>query len=379
VGGPAKHTILLSKNLNNKNYRTVLVGGTSKAIEKSLVENARKEGIDCVIIPEMAREIHFYDDFISLIKLFQLIKKEKPFIFHSHTAKAGGIGRIAAFLAGVPIIFHTFHGHVFSGYFGSVKTSFFIYIERFLALISNKLIVISERQKNDIIHKFRIAKKNKVELIKLGFDWKEKFLCKSNFSLRNKYHIPKDKYLIGIIGRLVPIKDHRLFIEIAEKLISESRNNFYFIIIGDGELKSELIQVVKEKNINSFFTFAGWIEVNKCVYNELDILLLTSLNEGTPVTVIESLAAGTPVIARDVGGVADVMTHYKLEYLVKERNPAKFVELIKKIRMNSDKPLKVTQDKIMEIYSSERLVRDIKSLYERSLKNVYKFNSEIKL
>ena len=106
----------------------------------------------------MAREIHFYDDVVSTIKLYKLIKKEKPLIFHSHTAKAGGIGRIAAYLAGVPLIFHTFHGHVFEGYFGKLKTKIFLSIEKILARISTKVIVISERQRDDIVRKYKIAK-----------------------------------------------------------------------------------------------------------------------------------------------------------------------------------------------------------------------------
>lgn len=375
VGGPAKHTILLSKELNNNIFKTVLVGGASKSIEKSLVEVAQEQGVDCHIIPEMAREIHFYDDFISLIKLYKLIKKEKPIIFHSHTAKAGGIGRIAAYLARVPLIFHTFHGHVFSGYFGKIKTRSFIIIEKLLALLTTRIIVISNEQKRDIVQKYKICRESKVSIIRLGFDWKENFLKKSPVSLRKKHQIPRQKFLVGIIGRLVPIKDHKLFMRIAEKLVSSDHNDYHFIVIGDGELKTELIELAEKKKLNKYFTFTGWIEVNKGVYEELNLLLLTSINEGTPVTVIEALAAGTPVIASEVGGVADIMKFYKTEYLVKHRNVENFVEMIKRLRRNMDKPSLRTQKQIMQIYSDERLVEEIKELYLDSLNNFDLFNS----
>jgi glycosyltransferase involved in cell wall biosynthesis len=371
VGGPAKHTILLSKELNNKYFQTVLVGGASKTIEKSLVENARDKGVKCYVIPEMAREIHFYDDIVSTIKLYNLIKKEKPLIFHSHTAKAGGIGRIAAYLAGVPLIFHTFHGHVFEGYFGKIKTRIFILIEKLLARISTKVIVISEQQKKDIVKKYNITKNDRVELIRLGFDWKRDFFKSSGIKIRDEYQIPKKKYLIGIIGRLVPIKDHKLFIDIAEKIISENKNDYHFIIIGDGELKHDLVKLVYQKKLDEYITFTGWINVSNEIYNELDLLLLTSLNEGTPVTVIESIAAGTPVIAIDVGGVADVMKFYDTKYLVKERSSEKFIELIKYIKINSEQPSDKMQSNIQAIFSNQKLVTVITKLYRNSLKKLF--------
>ena len=370
VGGPAKQTILLSKELNRNGYKTVLIGGASKSIEKSLIESAINNGIKCVVIPEMAREIHFYDDLISLVKLYKFIKKEKPVIFHSHTAKAGGIGRIAAYIAGVPLIFHTFHGHVFSSYFGKFKTKGFILIERLLARISTKIIVISESQRHDMIQKYRIGTDSRVELIRLGFNWNENFLKRSNVSLRNNFKISQNKFLVGIIGRLVSIKDHYLFIEVAEKLLLIEDNDYHFVIIGDGELKFNLIDLVKSKNIEKHFTFTGWIEINKSIYEELNLLLLTSKNEGTPVTIIEALASGIPVIASNVGGVRDVMKLYNTAFLIRERDPLKYCEKILKLRENSNSPSKETQAKVMQTYDSERLVLDIKNLYKKSVEKL---------
>lgn len=368
VGGPALHTILLSKAFNNYKFETVLVGGVNKETEKSLFDSARAQNITCHIIPEMAREIHFYDDIISFIKLYRLIKQEKPLIFHSHTSKAGAIGRVAAYWAGVPYIFHTFHGHVFSGYFNKIKTNIFVWLERLLAKITTYIIAISESQKYDIVVKYRIAPNKKVKNIPLGFDWKPFLKSSKNNDLRRKYKIPTTKKLIGIIGRIVPIKDHFLFVEIAERLINLEPEKYHFILIGDGDLRKVLETKIKNKNIQQSFTFTGWLDLNKSIYQNLDVLLLTSKNEGTPVTVIEALVSGVPVLATAVGGVRDIMKMYNLNYMIMGRDPELFVNKILEIMQTKGKVPKYVSQKIMEFYSSTRLISDIEKLYQSTMK-----------
>ena len=363
VGGPALHTLLLSEHLNNGIFRTLLVGGASKDIEKSLVEETRQKNIRCTIIPEMAREIHFYDDFISVLRLYKLIRREKPQILHSHTAKAGALGRLTALLAGVPLIYHTFHGHVFKNYFNSCKTKIFILLEKMLARISTKVIVISENQYHDIVQKYRIASPHKVQLIPLGFDWTNRFKIAQKVNLKFEFGISENKYLVGIIGRLVPIKDHLFFLEIAEKLLIKYPELFHFVIIGDGELKKEIEGLVSKKDFSDNFTFTGWINISKELYQSLHVVLLTSKNEGTPVSIIESLVAGTPVVARDVGGVYDVMKHYKLEYLIKGRNSDEFVEKIIKIVSKNEEVPQSIRYYVANKYNAFRLINDIKTMY----------------
>lgn len=171
IGGPAIHTRILSEKLNPEKYQTILIGGAGSDDEKSLVDDLKSHGIDCRVIPEMGRHVHIYDDLISFIKLYRILKKEKPDIIHTHTAKAGAVGRFAAFLARTPIIVHTFHGNVFSGYFGKIKSAIFKYLEILLAKLSNCIIVISTQQFNDICNKYRIAPSNKMKTIPLGFEW----------------------------------------------------------------------------------------------------------------------------------------------------------------------------------------------------------------
>ncbi len=368
IGGPAIHTRILSEKLNPNKYQTILIGGTNSADEKSLVDELVSKNIDCRIIPEMGRDIHFYDDLISFYKLFKIIKQEKPQIVHTHTAKAGALGRFAAYIARVPIIFHTFHGNVFSGYFGNFKTKIFLFLEKILAKMSTKIIVISSEQRKDICERYLIAPAKKTVTIPLGFEW-EGFdkKSKNGVSLREHFSINPNKKMIGIVGRLVPIKNHRLFIDVANKILHRCQDQFHFIIIGDGELAPVLKQKCKALGIADSITFAGWQKVNKNLYQEFDLTLLTSNNEGTPVAIIESLAAGIPVISTNVGGVPDIMKNYSLDYLVGRGDVNSFVE---KITLHLEKPLVVSeqvQEKIKKYYNFERLVTQIDELYHELL------------
>lgn len=362
VGGPAIHTRLLSEKLNPEKYETILIGGASSNNEKSLVNDLLERGIDCRVIPEMGRDIHFFEDIISFFKLLKVIKKEKPDIVHTHTAKAGALGRLAAFFARVPIVFHTFHGHVFHSYFSKFRTKVYLLIEKLLAKISTVIIVISQSQYDDIVSTYHITKPEKVKIISLGFDW-ETFSTNNNQSLRLKFNIEPDKYLVGIIGRLVPIKGWDLFIEIVDRLIKDSSGEFRFIIIGDGFLNEYIHEKIKKLNLRNFITMSGWLELKSSVYKELDLVLSTSLNEGTPVSLIEALVSGIPVVASNVGGVKDVLDSYENTWLVNSRNPSDYVSLIKnlaKIKVRLDARV---SNEVKFRYSNERLLEDIEKLY----------------
>jgi glycosyltransferase involved in cell wall biosynthesis len=364
IGGPALHTICLSDRLNSDHFETVLVGGAGDEDERSMLNEAHRRNISCIEIPELGRDIHFYDDLLSFFKVYKIIRMIKPTIVHTHTAKAGAIGRFAAFVAGVPYIYHTFHGHVFTGYFNPLKTKIFIIIERVLAKLSTKIIVISRRQQEDIIKKYKIAPFDKVSLIPLGFEWYLKTDREhSNYDLKEKYHIPKDKIVIAIVGRIVPIKDHFLFIRIAEKLIRLDKDKFHFMIIGDGEMRGVIEQKVKEDNLEKHFTFTGWITDTCALYEGIDLLLLTSKNEGTPVTIIEALAFGVPVVAREVGGVADIFDFYDREYLIEGDNPNEYVDAVKRMVTGGMIVPAETSEKVKSFYSAKRLVSDVEKLY----------------
>jgi glycosyltransferase involved in cell wall biosynthesis len=365
VGGPALHTIFLSHGLSNDHFETILVGGKNNSDEKSMLPLADELGVKYKIIEEMGREINFLDDLISLYKLYRLIRKEKPDIVHTHTAKAGTIGRLAAWLARVPKIYHTFHGHIFDGYFSKRTTKFYIFIERILTSISTNIIVISNQQKKDIVTKYRIAPQNKVIEIPLGFNWRN-FKNPSYYQLRSRFNISKDKYLIAFIGRIVPIKDYQLFLDIAFQLLRVDRSKYHFVVIGDGDLKTDMVHKINQKEYQSSFSFTGWLDLNMNVYQEIDLLLLTSLNEGTPVTVIEALVSGTPVVASDVGGVRDILKFWDKDSLISSREPQKYIDRI----FSSLLPRRIStevSENIARSFGMDRLKKDIQNLYETAI------------
>ena len=328
IGGVARQTICLSRRLTDERFDTILVGGAIQPNERSLTESARDSGVDCRVISNMGQAIRLLKDAQSVLELYRLIKREQPTIVHTHTAKAGAVGRVAAFLARVPYVFHTFHGHVFYGYFGRFRTWLYIVLERLLARLSTAIIVISEKQKADIVERFRITDGRSVRLIPLGLDWDELRREKDPIPLRQRFHIPRDRYLIGIVGRIVPVKDHHLFVEIAERLVQSNRRSFHFMVIGDGELRPEIESEVRRRNLEAHFTFTGWVEMDSSCYENLDLVLITSKNEGTPVSAIEALAARVPVIARDVGGVRDLLGKVGEDGIIQGRNPQVYADII---------------------------------------------------
>jgi len=337
IGGPAIHVTNLNQHLGD----SVLIYGELAAGEGSMEYLLDRKCLDNIKLDSLGREISLLKDIKTVFSLMRIILQEKPDIVHTHKAKAGFAGRIAARLCGVKKVYHTFHGHVFYGYFSERKTKIFIIIERFLALLSTKIVAISEEQKNDLI-KYGICNASKIIVIPLGFDL-EHFLQIT--------HPAKGKN-IGIVGRLVPIKNHALFLDIARSL-----PEYKFHIFGDGELSSQL-QTQATHNV----IFHGFTNNMPEVYSQIDLLLLTSINEGTPVAVIEAIASGVPVLSTDVGGVRDIIKDIpSCKVLAPEA-----AEFVKYIPVFLDISVTETERKMInKRYSVERLVADINLLYEQ--------------
>jgi glycosyltransferase involved in cell wall biosynthesis len=254
IGGPAIHTEILSKYLNAEKYETILVGGALNNGEVSRIAELRQKGIHVQLIPEMGREISPLRDLFTIFKLYRLMQQEAPDIVHTHTAKAGAAGRIAACLARVPVIVHTFHGHVFHDYFGKLRTTLFIWLERILGTLTSSIITISPRQRFDIVEKYKIARPTKVKVIQLGFELERFLLLQKNVLLKNDLGLTQDEILIGIVGRLVPIKNHKMMLRVLEQLRQNGIKG-HLCIVGDGELRNELELLAKEWRIQKYVHF----------------------------------------------------------------------------------------------------------------------------
>lgn len=372
VGGPALHTIILNEGLKNNEFDTILVTGRPQKDEGDMAYLAKDKGLNVTIIPELGRNIKLWSDVIALWKLFKIIKKEKPDIVHTHTAKAGTLGRCAAIIGGVPIRIHSFHGHVFHDYFNPVITNIFISIERMFACFTDQIVVVSETVKRDICDNFRIANRQKVSVIRLGLDL-EKFknIDKAKGIIRKELNISKDVLLVGIVGRLTAIKNHKLFFDAIKLLKGETpRINARFLIVGDGELRDYLEGYANSLGIKELVHFMGWRRDLPNVYADLDIVALTSLNEGTPLSLIEAMAAQRAVVATEVGGVADLVEDKKTGWLIKSDDPVRLKEAIAALLNDAalrEKMGKAASLQVYEKYSKERLVKDMEGLYKALL------------
>ncbi len=363
IGGPAIHVSILTAGLNDETFRSMLVTGITSESEGDMAYMAREMDVEPILIPSMGREISPLGDLRALIALLRLIAKERPHVVHTHTAKAGFIGRLAAFLSDVPVIVHTFHGHVFRGYFGALKTQVFIWMERLAARLSDAVLTISPRLREELIS-FGIAAPERIHVIPLGLELQDLAgLDDRRGVLRGELGYSTDVPLIGIIGRLVPIKNHELFLTAAQR-IAQCMPGARFIIAGDGECRAILEGLVAQMELTDAVHFLGWRRDLPIIYADLDVLVITSRNEGTPVSIIEAMATGVPVVATAVGGIPDILCEGELGMLVPLDDLDALVEsIVETLNTRPEKRLLKAQRWATEHYGSQRLVADVRALY----------------
>jgi glycosyltransferase involved in cell wall biosynthesis len=318
VGGPAIHAVNLSSRLAAHGVETLLVHGTIGDAEGDmsyLLEQAdpRPRTLHVrALQPRMAPA----SEPIAWWQIYRALCAFRPDIVHTHMAKAGALGRTAAVAYNHTVgrrrparIVHTYHGHVLDGYFGRLATATFVGIERQLASATDRLAVVSPRVRDDLADRYRIGRAEKYRVVPLGFEL-DRFAAideQARARARNDLQIPAGAHVVTTIGRVTAIKDHGLFLEAAEA-IARQRPETIFLIAGDGELRGMLEDRAKALSIHERVRFLGWRHDLHVLYGATDVFLLTSRNEGTPVALIESLAAGCAAVATDVGGVRDVVS-----------------------------------------------------------------------
>ena len=388
VGGPALQAISLTSELSSERYESMLVCGNVSPHEGDMGYLAAEKGVQPFAVPELGREISLVDDWKAFLAIRKIIGRFKPHIIHTHTAKAGTLGRLAALSVNMHLktkyrirTVHTFHGHVFHSYFNMFKTFVFIWIERLLAKFTDRIIVISELQRRDICDRFRIAKRDKVSVIQLGFDLSGFNDCEKYRSIVRQEYLAgetKETFLVGAIGRLTAIKNHSLLLKALKCIDDQDKEeSFRFLIVGDGELREDLIQESSELGLRDKVVFVEWQRDMPPIYGALDALAITSKNEGTPVTLIEAMASGTPVVATDVGGVRDLLGGDEREIhsgfqlakngiLVPPEDPKTLADALIFMQKNREICARMAGDAkkfAIEIYSTKRLLDDMKSLY----------------
>lgn len=306
IGGPAQQAIALTAALNGEDFRSVLFAGREDPHEGSLWTAAERAGVSPVRVPGLARAIRPGADLVALAALTRHFRRLRPDLVHTHTAKAGTLGRVAALLAGVPIRAHTFHGHVLTGYFGAAATALFRRIEAALARRTDLLIAVSPRQREELIG-LGVAEPERIAVIPLGLDLAPFLTCAAHAGrLREELRVSPRIPLVGLVARLVPIKGVDLFLR-AAALLCERLPEVRFLIAGDGPEREALEGQAAALGLTGAVRFLGWRHDLPALYADLDLLALSSRNEGTPVSLLEGMAAGVPVVATAVGGVPDLV------------------------------------------------------------------------
>jgi glycosyltransferase involved in cell wall biosynthesis len=383
-GGSAENTLLTALGINKKKYEVILVKGPTYESRMSNKEHAtisadlkeaRLNGIRIVNLPFLLRRINPVYDLLALFSLYVFLIKEKPTIVHSHTSKAGLLGRLAAKLAGVPIIVHTPHGHVFFGYFGPFRTKIFILLEKLASRITGKIVTLSNREKEDYIL-FKIAEEDKFSVICSGIGlnrFKESLLSEKQ-NLKKELGMPENSLIVGTAGRLVPVKGPEFLLKAAKYIISEYPDT-YFIFTGDGPLEQDLKRKALEMGISENVIFLGWRDDVAKIISIYDIFVLPSLNEGMGRVLVEAMALGKSIVASNIGGIPDLVIHGKNGFLVPPKNPKELAKYIQVLLEDKDKREKMglAGKEMAYNFTSERMVEKIANLYKKLLakKNIH--------
>ncbi len=314
VGGPARHTIILDDGLRKRGFETLLIHGAVGPAEESLQGQAVERGIPTRYVARLGRAIRPWDDGLAFATILTVMWRWRPDVVHTHTAKAGTLGRLAALVFNLTrgrhrrcSVVHTFHGHVLSGYFGALGSALVRTVERILAKITDRIITISALQRSDIVRRFAIAPAEKVTVVPLGLELTPLLTRPLEWrGLRGDLGFGAAEFVVGYVGRLVPIKDLGTLI----RAIAQARRELpqlRLVLAGDGEERRTLEALAGAQGLSADVRFVGWRTDLPSLYAALDLFALSSVNEGTPVSLIEAMAAGVPVIATSVGGVPDVV------------------------------------------------------------------------
>ena len=372
VGGPSLHVAYLSAGLAERGYETRLVAGRVSEGEGSMEYVARELGVRPVMMPQLQRDIGPLADTASVLALRRMIREFRPHILHTHTAKAGAVGRVAAVLSGdarPQATVHTFHGHVLHGYFGKRTTGIFTAIERRLAMSTDALIAVSPEVREDLV-RLGVAPRDRIRVIRLGLDLERRTAAPEGAREveRAAIGVPPNRFLIGWLGRMTEIKRVDVLLDAFARLRAWDVDAD-LVLIGDGPLRDELQRYAAELGIDERTHFVGYRDEVGSVYAALDAVALSSANEGTPVSVIEALAAGVPAVATDVGGVSDVVRDGVGGYLVPERDADALADRLRVLAVDSALRRQLGEGGarwVRDRYSVRQLIDEIDTLY-RSL------------
>ena len=373
VGGPALHVAYLTAGLAERGYDTTLVAGTIARGEESMAFVADAHNVHIETLSELHREISPIRDLRAILRLARLIRRERPAILHTHTAKAGAVGRIAALLAGdarPPIVVHTFHGHVLRGYFGRTMTFGFRTLERWLARTTTSLVAVSPEVRDDLVA-LRVAPASKFTVVRLGIDLAHRIASDGaqRRETRRQMGLRDDAFVVGWVGRMTAVKNTDSLVRALQALVHlgvDAR----LLLVGDGPDRDHLERYAHELGVMKRCLFLGYQEDVARFYDAIDALVLPSVNEGTPVSVIEALAAERPAVATRVGGTPDIIRDGIDGFLVDPADPGELAERLAELARDATRRAAMGaagRARVLERYAVSQLIDDIDRLYRELL------------
>jgi glycosyltransferase involved in cell wall biosynthesis len=370
VGGPALHVTYLARGLAERGYETTLVAGDVARGEASMAFVAERAGVEVVSLPGLSRELAPIHDALSAWRLARIIRAVRPDIVHTHTAKAGAVGRVAALLAGRrPVVVHTFHGHVLRGYFGRFGTLVFRAIETVLARVTDRLVAVSPEVRDELVG-LGVAPASKFSVIRLGIELEPRVAFDGDpREVRRRLGVDPDRFVVGWFGRMTAVKRTDDLLSMLASL-RERGVDALLLLVGDGDDRERLEQRAHDLGLARSCLFLGYQEDVAAWYAVCDAVVLTSASEGTPVTIIEALAAGRPVVATGVGGVPDVVDEGETGFLVDPGDTAALAERLATLAGDPALGTRMGEEgraRVLERYAVERLVDDVDALYAELL------------
>jgi len=371
VCGPSRHVVNLVRAMPGLGYETRLLTGAPATSEGSMLAWAQGQGVNPRIVHHLDRPVMPLADLAAFQQIVREIREFRPHVVHTHTTKAGCLGRLAAVICGVPAIFHTYHGFIFTGYFSRPVSQIVVAIERFLAKFTDRLITLTPGLGAELASRLKISNNQKIEAVTLGLDLaKNLALPRKSMGWRRSIGLRDNHFVIGIVGRIVPVKNHALLLKTFARL-TKLQPDMQLVIAGGGELEPELRLMASNLEIADRVHFCGVNFNIEEVYSDIDLLVLSSRNEGTPVVLIEAIASGCPVASTNVGGVAEILENGQNGFIL-PNDPEGFAlgleNVVKTCRSQNRSYSDSFRISWAERYSIEAMAGRLDAIYRKTLR-----------
>lgn len=385
-GGSSDAVLLTLLELDKNQYDLSLAHGPTSYPNEQLMKQAEKAGIRFYYIRDLVRAINPIKDLKGLFRLFCLIRAEKFDIIHTHTSKAGLLGRLAASYACSakerPIIVHTPHGHIFYGYYGPLLTKFFLLVERLMSRSTDKIVALTPQGIEEYVQ-FKIADRERLfdipdgvpleEVQEFGAGVERMKDTSQREKIKRELNLPEGDLLVGTAGRLVPVKGYKYLIEALHHLLRQIPN-VTFLILGDGPLRNDLEQLADNLGLSKKIIFLGWRSDVSRILSILDLFVISSLNEGMGRVLVEAMALGKPIVATRVGGIPSVVADGESGLLVPSRDSMGLAEAMGKLLNSPERAREMGEEgrKRVPLFSAKTMVERTEQLYKELLRERHK-------